>query len=204
MHECLCVECGVKFEAKTMFATVCSPKCSMRRYRKTEKGKAQVLRFNKNVKRPAIDKVCVGCNDPFVTARVNQALCRECSPVVGAYNAQKKYRERNLEKIRRIGKANKQAQRRYYFSECCVIEGCLNEGHRHHPDYEKPNEIVWLCRQHHRDAHTGKGRSVFTKKEIRSDLKDCHYYQGLFKDEEVPPEELMSGIIGKVGSNGRS
>ena len=35
----------------------------------------------------------------------------------------------------------------------CSIEGCHRDGVRHHPDYSKPDEIVWLCRYHHRKEH---------------------------------------------------
>ena len=35
----------------------------------------------------------------------------------------------------------------------CSIEGCHKEGVRHHPDYSKPDEIVWLCHHHHTLEH---------------------------------------------------
>ncbi len=38
-------------------------------------------------------------------------------------------------------------------SELCSIEGCEKEGHRHHPDYTKPLEIIWLCSGHHIEEH---------------------------------------------------
>lgn len=35
----------------------------------------------------------------------------------------------------------------------CSVPGCESTGERHHPDYSKPLEIVWLCRKHHRMIH---------------------------------------------------
>ena len=35
----------------------------------------------------------------------------------------------------------------------CSVEDCHNRGERHHIDYSKPNEIVWLCMRHHTDTH---------------------------------------------------
>lgn len=79
MFDCVCVECGVTFKAKTTFATVCSSKCSMRRYRRTSKGKANVVRFNSKVKRPDIKKVCRECKEGYITTRKAQVFCSACS-----------------------------------------------------------------------------------------------------------------------------
>lgn len=35
----------------------------------------------------------------------------------------------------------------------CSITGCNNIGEKHHPDYDKPLEIVWLCSKHHKEEH---------------------------------------------------
>ena len=178
-HPLICGECGSKFEGRTIYIRCCSSTCRMRRWRRTDKGKAVVVRNNAKVKRPDIKKVCPNCGKLYITARIKQYLCSACSKSVGMYESQKRYRLKNVEKVRKWGNANKQAQRRFYYSECCIIKGCLNEGHRHHPDYNEPNEIVWLCRQHYKDAHTGKGRSVFTASEIRKENFNDKYYQAI-------------------------
>jgi hypothetical protein len=73
------------------------------RHRATEKGKAYVKEYNKRYKRPDISKVCIHCSESFVTARVNQELCSKCSPVVGLYKSQKRYREKQkAERTRRM------------------------------------------------------------------------------------------------------
>lgn len=43
----------------------------------------------------------------------------------------------------------------------CSILGCPNKAERHHPDYSKPREIVWLCRKHHKEEHANLSRRSF-------------------------------------------
>ena len=38
----------------------------------------------------------------------------------------------------------------------CVICGTKTKIEGHHPDYTKPEEVVWVCQQHHNDVHSGK------------------------------------------------
>lgn len=38
----------------------------------------------------------------------------------------------------------------------CSVAECKNLGERHHPDYSKPKEIVWLCKKHHVEEHASK------------------------------------------------
>ena len=35
---------------------------------------------------------------------------------------------------------------------CCLICGEA-KSEAHHPDYEKPFDVIWLCQMHHREAH---------------------------------------------------
>jgi hypothetical protein len=30
---------------------------------------------------------------------------------------------------------------------------CGDKAHAHHPDYDRPLDVVWLCPQHHKEAH---------------------------------------------------
>jgi hypothetical protein len=36
---------------------------------------------------------------------------------------------------------------------CCAVPECNRKPHAHHPDYDQPLDVVWLCPQHHKDAH---------------------------------------------------
>lgn len=37
--------------------------------------------------------------------------------------------------------------------QICSIKGCAILAERHHPDYSKPLEIIWLCNKHHDLVH---------------------------------------------------
>ena len=50
-------------------------------------------------------------------------------------------------------KAQAIANRAYPISQICSVFGCNEIGERHHPDYSKPLEIIWLCRKHHKELH---------------------------------------------------
>jgi hypothetical protein len=73
-----CIECEEKFESKTMFAELCSGKCRQRRYRRTQKGKANVLKFSKKVKKRVVKRVCGVCGDDFKTTRKDRVRCDGC------------------------------------------------------------------------------------------------------------------------------
>lgn len=37
---------------------------------------------------------------------------------------------------------------------CCVLPACKEEKvEAHHPDYTDPLGVIWICGQHHREAH---------------------------------------------------
>jgi hypothetical protein len=49
--------------------------------------------------------------------------------------------------------ARQAAAEKYPELQECSIEGCHIIGERHHPDYRKRLEIVWLCKLHHEATH---------------------------------------------------
>ena len=61
----------------------------------------------------------------------------------------------------------------------CSIKNCKTIGERHHPDYDKPLEIIWLCRKHHSQLHKPLPKlcSIEGCKEIVRARKVCntHY-----------------------------
>lgn len=98
--------------------------------------------------------------------------CRNNRPEVRAagVKAVSEWRKRNIDEARRRDSLGKRTKRRFPVVENCVIADCEVVGVRHHPDYDKPYEIVWLCKEHHGAVCKG-GRSEFTVDEIRVDEK---------------------------------
>lgn len=35
----------------------------------------------------------------------------------------------------------------------CAVPECADKPQAHHPDYTRPLDVVWLCEEHHRQAH---------------------------------------------------
>lgn len=67
---------------------------------------------------------------------------------------ERKWRKENYsEKIKVKNTARKIAQKAFPNPKRCSVEGCKKEGERHHLDYSKPLEIVWLCHKHHVAIH---------------------------------------------------
>jgi len=64
-----------------------------------------------------------------------------------------KWAERNKQKRRFILDIQRKTYKAHPVRKECSISGCTVLGQRHHPDYSKPTEIVWLCRKHHEQLH---------------------------------------------------
>ncbi len=73
-------------------------------------------------------------------------------------------------------KFNVRQKARYWVKDRqeCSIKRCNEIGERHHEDYDKPLEIIWLCRKHHYAVHSKGNRYC--------DLSECsdrHLAKGL-------------------------
>lgn len=56
----------------------------------------------------------------------------------------------NVEKI----KARQRAKYRFgNVKRTCSMENCFKIGEKHHPDYSKPFEVIFLCVEHHKFEH---------------------------------------------------
>ena len=94
------------------------------------------------------------------------------------------HREANIEKVRKYDRNRpnkdqraqsalaKQKKYRHAHNAMCAVHRALRQGHisrqpceqcgsmdvdAHHPDYDKPLEVMWLCRSHHRQWHADNG-----------------------------------------------
>ena len=62
------------------------------------------------------------------------------------------WRKRNLMKARAHLKVARAVRKGILNKQCCEI--CSHEKvEAHHPNYNEPLNVVWLCRQHHAEIH---------------------------------------------------
>lgn len=53
----------------------------------------------------------------------------------------------------------------------CIICNTIEDIHRHHEDYNKPFEVIELCRKHHKQLHITK--RILTKKGYNLTISKC-------------------------------
>lgn len=63
--------------------------------------------------------------------------------------AYRRWAEKNKEKRKEYQKILRIAKKSNPIAQKCIVDGCDCIGERHHPDYSKPEEIIWVCRKHH-------------------------------------------------------
>ncbi len=91
--------------------------------------------------------------------------------------AWKRWRARHPEKHKERSRIQKQASYANPFREFCQVSNCVERGERHHPDYSKPKEIIWLCKKHHELIHSQVVCTVdgCTNKHLARGLCQKHY-----------------------------
>jgi hypothetical protein len=99
-----------------------------------------VVRKSKSNKQFKISKKGRAC-----TKRYKESITGRAT----AYRTTKKWRQKYPLKTL----AHYIARKHYPEAKPCIIDMCHRIGIRHHEDYNKPLEIVWICRQHHNDYH---------------------------------------------------
>jgi len=112
--------------------------------------------------KPKRCRVCGGVLDTKYKERHRGYLCLECDRQVNRQRA-KKFYHNNSDKAKEYNKgipryktnARAHANFKHPVRQVCSVYGCNRMGVRHHPDYNKPAEIVWLCPIHHYKEHHG-------------------------------------------------
>jgi hypothetical protein len=122
------------------------------------------------------DHVCIVCGCDFKSKKAVAGCCTDhCyvrSPGAKAISSKssKKYKEENyaITKERNL-LAN---YSRYYFPrrKTCSMPGCSGLGERHHPDYNRPYEISWLCTKHHRECDLYGAHPQIPKMKIEKNI----------------------------------
>lgn len=96
---------------------------------------------------------CSNCGSPC--ERLYQHYCNACH---AEYMRKNRPRHSELTDEQKK-KANARAylkeyvKRGYIKKEPCIICGTMEKLEAHHPDYSKPLEVVWYCREHHLEFH---------------------------------------------------
>lgn len=117
-------------------AFYCSRKCAIKHYSTTEKGLLVARTAKRKYKK---------------TEKGKEAGRRYRQGEAGKAAIKRhdiKAREKYPEKIKARHLAND-----YLDNGRCIREGCNIVGEKHHPDYNKPFEIIYLCGNHHKDEH---------------------------------------------------
>jgi len=84
-----------------------------------------------------------------------EAFCKDCNVIKA-----RQWRQKNPERTNEIAyksrrkhpdRANARSLAHYHYPirQPCSFNGCPKLGERHIPDYSKPYEIIWLCREHY-------------------------------------------------------
>jgi hypothetical protein len=65
--------------------------------------------------------------------------------------ANKNYRQRNKKKLAAHNAIAKAILRGKMLPMPCIV--CGESAEAHHPDYDQPLDVIWLCQPHHREVH---------------------------------------------------
>lgn len=79
--------------------------------------------------------------------------------------ANKAYRQRNKKKLAAHNAVRKAILRNGLTPDPCWA--CGEKAEAHHPDYDRPLDVVWLCQMHHKQAHeVTKNKPVSSTKKV--------------------------------------
>ena len=150
-----CKVCGTVYPA-TARSNYCNDACRQAAYRQTEKGKASVVRWNSQFKKPDIQKVCCMCKTEFITASKAQRFCTACSRSdEGMARVQRDFMIRNPahKKAHSLSGALVKKFKRRGIGLPCMICSSHEKVELHHLDYSQPRLVLPYCRKCHRRLH---------------------------------------------------
>ena len=90
--------------------------------------------------------------------------------------------------------ARQAAQAKYPELKTCSVLGCYEIGERHHPDYQKRLEIVWLCKTHHEEVHHGINKCKLCDSKRFSRGYCSKHYKQIRKQEDPEYATRVSEI----------
>lgn len=135
-------ECNMEFTPKHRRHYFCSEQCKYTHHNHTETHLEGMRIFNRS---------------PKGKIRTRRFLQTERGR---RYNANKQARQRQRYPDRCIARiiAAREIEKLGY----CTIPGCGELGEKHHPDYSKPLEVVYLCKKHHAELRSKELNLAYT------------------------------------------
>lgn len=89
------------------------------------------------------------------------------------------------------------AQGRLVKSECAMC-GTTSNVEAHHEDYEKPLDVVWLCRKHHRQHHANPISGIATTMGRKARIWHKTHVSKLMNADVSAP--IVSSVTAKIQS----
>ncbi len=123
--------------------------------------------------KPLVLRICKGCGKEFKSKKDDADYCNArcyCSTPenkIKRLRGQERWKQRNYVKAKHLNNLGRKTVRHFPDKEPCIRLGCDVEGERHHPNYSRPYEIVWLCRDHHKWCHCEGTEGDFDILQIR-------------------------------------
>ncbi len=128
-------ECKNEFVAREAKHLYCCEVCKQSHYKSIGKTDEIMRRFNKSAKGKARTERYLQSEKGKIYNRNKSARHKERNP------------SKNLARIEAV---------KHLEEKPCSVNGCGQPGERHHHDYSKPLDVVYLCKKHHMDLHNNR------------------------------------------------
>lgn len=146
---CKNLSCEIVFTTNNRIKLFCSKLCAIYFHGRTDKAKARLQKYNSSEKG-------VVSRRKFREFRADNIKKSRKK-----YNDSEKFKlwRKEYEENNPVKMKARSLAKRFLPNRICSVKGCDDKGHRHHPDYNKPLEVIYLCPQHHADIHKQERRS---------------------------------------------
>jgi len=105
------------------------------------------------------------------------SVCMTYKNIEDRREAWRRWKTRHPERGAELARIQKQAVYANPERQRCSIKDCFSIGERHHPDYSKPKEVIWLCKKHHEIIHHTRVCSICGGKHLARGYCNKHWKQ---------------------------